>query len=249
MIAIWEESFKIHTYEVDLHNRLKVSSIFNFMQEAAGSHANNLKIGYEELLKEGLFWVLSRIRIELLELPGFGEEIKILTWPKGTNKLFALRDFLIYNSHEEILGKATTAWLIIDRKTKRPQKIEPFAERFVSIEDKHALEVVPAKIAVPRNKELIYEKKVGYTEIDVNDHVNNARYVEWIMDSFPKDVYEKNRLDLIQVNFLSESRLGEEIEIFMADISPAYYYTEGISKNTNAKVFQATTRWRNNGIQ
>lgn len=246
MEPIWEEYFKIHTYEADLNNRVKLSSIFNFMQEAAGSHANNLKIGYEELSKEGLFWVLSRIKIKLLELPGFGDEIKIVTWPKGTNKLFALRDFLIYNSQKTLLGRATTAWLIIDMANRRPQKINSFAKKYVNIEDRHALKEIPSKISEPQNKEFIYEKTVRYTEIDVNKHVNNAKYVEWIMDSFSREIHERMQVETIQVNFLTECKLGEKTQIFKSSLAKAndYHYIEAINKNTNSKVFQATTEWR-----
>lgn len=105
MNSHWEEILKVRSYDVDSNNRLKISSFFNYMQDAASMHAENLNVGWQALQREGLLWVLSWIKIEFENYPKFEDTVKIKTWPKGKHKLYALRDFILYNEKNEIYGK------------------------------------------------------------------------------------------------------------------------------------------------
>lgn len=241
----WIENFKIRTYDSDFNNNVKLSSIFNFMQEVATNHADSLKIGLDELSQEGLFWVLSRVKIEMIDFPKLGDVIKVETWPKGIDKLFALRDFKIYNSENKVIGKATTAWLIIDSKKMRPKRPKIFLERVRNFKDEHALLETPGKILESDNKDIVLEKRAGYIDIDTNKHMNNVKYVELVLDSFSKDTFDKKQIKKMQINFLSEVKFGDEIEIFKGPfegISDSFYI-EGINKHTNNKVFKSSTKW------
>lgn len=238
----WKEAHKIRTYEVDFNNVVKLSSVFNYMQEAASNNANQLKFGYDDLIKEGLFWVLSRAKIEISNYLKVGDDIIIETWPKRTDKLFALRDFKMYNSDNEIVGKATTAWLLLDSKTMRPVKPDLLLDKVPQYKIERAIEEVPGKIAEPETREFITEKNIGYTDIDVNQHVNNVKYIEFVLDSFTQDQYMGKKISAMQINFLSESKYGDRIQIFKGSLRQSAYYIEGINQN-NTKVFQAHVEW------
>ncbi|WP_432407588.1 acyl-[acyl-carrier-protein] thioesterase [Wukongibacter sp. M2B1] len=246
MNLAWIENFKIHTYDTDFNNNVKLSSILNFMQEVATNHANSLKIGLNELSQEGLFWVLSRVKIEMIDFPKIGDEIKIETWPKGIDKLFALRDFKIYNFKGEIIGKATTAWLIIDSEKMRPKRPKIFLERIRNFRDEHALLEVPGKILESQNKDLVLEKRAGYTDIDINKHMNNVKYVELVLDSFSEDTFNTKRIKEMQINFLSEVKFGDKIQILQGPFKDASnsFYIEGIKAHTNDRVFKSSIKWR-----
>ncbi len=114
-----EEEFSIRTNDADFNNRLKVNSIFVFLQDIAAAHADKLQLGYNNLLEKNLGWVLSWVRVEIEKYPKYAETIKIKTWPKCKYKLYYMRDFLIYDDKENVIIKATTAWLPINIKTKR----------------------------------------------------------------------------------------------------------------------------------
>ncbi len=239
----WQESNKIHTYEVDFNNLVKLSSVFNYMQEAASNNANQLKFGYDDLIKEELFWVLSRAKIEIFNYLNVGNEIIIETWPKGIDKLFALRDFKILNSNDKIVGKATTAWLLLDSKTMRPVKPDLLLNKVPQHKIEPAIEEVPGKIAEPETKELITQKTISYTDIDVNQHVNNVKYVEFVLDSFTHYQYKEMKISAMQINFLSESKYGDRIRIYKGSFRKSEYYVEGINES-NTKIFQAFVVWK-----
>ena len=244
MNATWKECYKLRTFDVDLTNHVKISSIFNFMQESASNSADSLGFGYDQLIDEQLFWVLSRAKIEFNSLPSLGDEVRIETWPRGIDKIFALRDFLIYDCNNTLIGKATTSWLMIDGKTKRPIRTDILAQRLPHIEATSAIDEPCGKIENALNPEFINEVKVGYTDIDINQHLNNVRYIEYILNCFPTDLYKTNRINRLQVNFLSESRYNDLIRLYKTNAVGANsnYYIEGINQNEQ-KVFQASIEW------
>lgn len=244
MSLTWEESFNVRIYDTDFNNKIKISSIFNYMQEAATNHADHLNWGREELIDKKLFWVLSRVRVDVLDFPEFGDKVKIETWPKGIEKLFALRDFKIFNSKGQTIAKATSSWLIIDSEKLRPQRPKVFIENTGNFKKDHALSEVPGKISECKEKELIFKKRVGYSDIDINQHMNNVKYVELITDSFSQTKFKRQKIKTMQVNFLSECKFGNEIQVFKGELenNSNCYYVEGINECNN-KVFNATVKW------
>jgi acyl-ACP thioesterase len=244
MNATWKECYKLRTFDVDLTNHVKISSIFNFMQESAANSAASLGFGYDQLIDDQLFWVLSRAKIEIISLPSLGDEIRIETWPRGLDKIFALRDFLIYDSNNNLVAMATTSWLMIDGKTKRPLRTDIMSNRLPQIEATNAIAEACGKIETQPNPEFISEVKVGYTDIDINQHLNNVRYIEYILNCFPTDTYRNNSINRLQVNFLSESRYNDQIRLYKAKTGEeaSLFYIEGTNQN-NQKVFQASINW------
>lgn len=244
MNLVWKETFKVHTYDVDFNNKIKISTIFNYMQECATNHAGHLNIGFNKLSNEKSFWVLSRAQINILDYPKKGDEVLVETWSKGADKIFALRDFKIYNNKKEIIAKATTAWLIVDIQSMRPQRPNFMGDKNYSLENEYAIEKVPGKISQIDSKKLIFEKNVSYSDIDINQHVNNVKYVELAIDSFSKDRFLEKHMKEFQINFLSECKYGQVIQVHkgydqLKDIS----YIEGVRKDKGDKVFQATVKW------
>ena len=247
MQAIWEEVFKVRAYEVDFKDRLKVSSTFNYLQDTASAHAADLHCGWEDLQRLEMFWVLSWIKVEFNSFPHFEDKIKIKTWPKGRYKLYALRDFLLYDEHENIFCKASSAWLLLNSKSKRITDIKNLQIQFPYQPDVHALEDLPEKIKYENKRESVFEKVVSYTDIDLNLHVNNEKYVEYIMNSYPLEFHDGNSLKSITMSFNSEMKYEDVIEICMNKIpgDNNLYYVEGANKNTGKQAFQALMKWNN----
>ncbi len=247
MQATWEEIFKVRAYDVDFKDRLKVSSIFNYMQDIASAHAVNLHCGFEDLQRLDLFWVLSWIKVEFNSFPHFEDKIKIKTWAKGRYKLFALRDFLLYDEQDNIFCRAASAWLMLNSKSKRITDIKNLQILFPYQSDMHALEDMPEKIKYENKRESIYERSVSYTDIDLNLHVNNAKYVEYLMNCYPLEFHDGNSLKSITMSFNSEMKYEEVIEICVnktpGDLN--LHYVEGVNKSTVKQAFQALIKWNN----
>ena len=204
-------NFNIKSYNSDQNGKLTLQSLFHFLQECAWDNARLNGFGFEYLLKENAFWVLSRLIVQLEHYPEWKDEIEIKTWPKGTDGLFALRDFEIYSNGKSI-GKATSAWLILNRDSKRPEKPEKFNFTHENFIQEDAIERRPGKIVFKSDLEEMEKRKVYFSDLDVNKHVNNATYVRWILDSYFSNE-KQAEISEFEINFMSELLLHDEFTI------------------------------------
>ena len=245
MYEFYECGRTIQAHEVDFTNRLRIDSLFMQLQDIAAEHADKLNLGYPALIEHNLSWVLSWSKVIITSLPEFGEEIKIRTWPKKKYKLYSLRDFYIYGNNDQIIIRATTAWLPINIKTKRIIDTSSLPAPINYQENESAIDELPHKVTNQWNKKLIFTKYMRYTDLDLNQHVNNIRYIELIMDSFPKEHYEKFQPESMSINFMSESGYNDEIEIYKSDdSSTGRNIIESINKSSSKTVFQAVIEWK-----
>ncbi|WP_273324743.1 acyl-[acyl-carrier-protein] thioesterase [Vallitalea guaymasensis] len=245
MSKIGTESYRLGTYAVDFENRIKMSTIFNYMQECAINHAHSQSYGVKEMTEEGLFWILSRAYIDVLEYPKLGDTITVKTWTKGTDKIFVLRDFKVYSS-DRVIANVTTNWVIVDWKKMRPQRPKILNGTIDNLEDEYAVKEVPGKIFDVDNKEHVFDKNISYCDIDINHHVNNVRYVEMVLDSFCEDYYLKRQPKILHINFLNQCKYGQTIELHKGyNKETDNYYVEGVDKDSRKKYFQALIKWTN----
>jgi acyl-ACP thioesterase len=241
----YEETFTIASYESDVNGNLSLYSLFNRFQELAGHHATYLQVGYVTLTEEGLAWILSRIKVQIYSLPKWGEMVHLATWPKGIDRLFALREFCITSEHGQTLINATSAWLLVDTEKGRPRKIESLPIDLHFPDAPHAIREPLEKIQVPNELKPVFEKQIWLSDLDINRHVNNAQYVKWITDCFSEELFRTRRITSLQINYLEETLLGDTVGLFKnsSDVSASEYFLEGISRSKGTKVFQAHMDW------
>ncbi len=179
--------FTIRGTDTDYHDRLHLSSLFSFMQEAAYHNAKVLQIGADQLDKRGLCWLLIRISVRLHHLPHWGETVSVDTWSRGTQKLIFLRDFDFYDQNGLKFGSATSEWLIARQDTHRPQRPDvvlppghrPACTRAVF---DHTI-ARPVPLAEASSVEPMLTQYADFSDIDRNKHVNNTRYIAWCVDT------------------------------------------------------------------
>jgi acyl-ACP thioesterase len=245
MKPLWESSTKIRAFDVDADNRLKVSTVFDYYQDAASLHADNLKVGYDDLIPKGYFWVLSWAKFEFNDYPKFKDEVKIQTWGKKQFKLYSLRDFMLHSSDDQLLCKGTTAWLLLDAKTLRPKILTQLFPDVMMLEEKNALTDLPQKFpSIPRT-EIVYSKQIKYSDIDLNKHANNAKYVELIQDCYNQEFHSLHRMNSLTISFISETKYGDTVEVSKNipanDKQP--HFIEAKNLDTGKSVFQAMIEW------
>lgn len=208
----WEETYRITTYHTGPNAKASFTALCDFFQETAWQHANYAKLGYFDLKEKGYMWVLSRLRVVVNGYPNWNEEVKVLTWPKFADRLFAYRDFELRNKNDKILACATSAWLILDVETRRPQRMSDFSGDMEFLEEQNALEDSLKKLSfhVEDKKERFYVK---HSQLDLNNHVNNVKYIEWIIDAHPTEILKSFEVKDFRVDFLGELKLGDEVKL------------------------------------
>ncbi len=242
---LFEEKKTVSTYDSDFQMKLKLSSIFNYMQDTAAVNADQLGLGYEHLMPLELAWVLSWVKVEIDDYPVYGQELLLNTWPKCSYKLYSMRDFRIKDMNEKILCRATTAWLPINIKTKRVTGIQNLPAPIPYNPDLVGVDELPSKIMIPHTKQILFIKKFRYNDLDINHHVNNVKYVEMVLDSFTIEQYLSHSIKSITVSFSSESFYGDEIEVNIASGENEFVnFVEGINVQTQKQVFASRVEWK-----
>ena len=241
----FETTFGVASYEADLAGKLSLFALFNRFQDLAGIHAAYLQVGYEQLRESKLAWILSRIRVQILSLPSWGETVQLATWPKGIDRLFAMREFSLTSEEGATLVLSTSAWLLVDIEKNRPQRIEnlPTDLRFPGAP--HAIQEKLDKIQMPEQLVPVFERPVWLSDIDTNRHVNNAQYAKWIGDCFPEGQFRDRRMTSMQINYLEETLLGDTIGLSKTpeDDLASEYFISGVSRRKGSPVFHARVRW------
>jgi len=229
--------YAITSADTDMFSRLKTSSLTNFLIQSAISSAEELGFGFSDLRKENLFWVLNRLTIEIYRPIKWSEKIEVETWPKNVERIFYLRDFIVRDEHQNIVAKATSAWLAIDLKSKRPGNFnKDKMEVFTRLKNIQALDYAPEKLG-EINGLTINEVTSSYFDIDLNKHVTSTRYIDWMMDSYGIDFHEKNYPKSLSINYMKEAMLNETIEIKTQSESQTHCF-EGYNKQQEKVAFR-----------
>jgi len=202
-------SYNVRSYEPRTDGRVSIASICNQLQDMASLHADSLGFGYKALQKSGHFWILARLHVMVDRLPGYGEQTSVQTWPSANERLVAMRDFLI-NDHEGLIGRATTSWVAMNTETHRPDKPADVLDGRL-IPDMERAMLFPSK-AIKRLKdgEHTASLKARRSDMDINGHVNNVKYVELCMEALPLEWTEANRCLGLDIQFRTESYAGDE---------------------------------------
>jgi len=245
MNSIWESSQKIRAFDVDSNNRLKVSAIFDYFQDAASYDAERLNFGYKDFVPKGLLWVLYWMKVECIEYPKFMDEVKVQSWGKKQYKLYSMRDYLMLNSRGDIICKGTSAWLLIDSKSLRPKILTELYPDLKMLDFKNALADLPQKIKPSEKTEIIYSAQIRYSDIDLNQHANNAKYIELMLDCYDEEFHKKHSLKALTVSFNSETKYGDQIQLIkgIEDSNALSHFIRAKNLNSDKIVFQAILEW------
>jgi acyl-ACP thioesterase len=208
---VYESTQKICFNDVDLSGRITPFAVFNYFQDAAAAHAEIIGVGYKNMLANNSVWVLSRISVIIEKRPKIGDTVILRTWPRGSEKLFCIRDYDVKDS-SGVLVRARSAWIILDTEKRRP--IRPDNLKLPLNEGLDAILGSLPPLNTRSNLTQTAHRKAAYSDIDFNGHLNNARYIQWIQDIIPSAALADAEQIKIDINYLNEIKDGDNIELF-----------------------------------
>lgn len=237
------DKFIINWHESDFKGMASPAAICNFLGESAWRQAEQLGFGYNDAFRLNQFWVVLRWYIKMEKYPKWQEEIIMETWPRMPEYLYAFRDYNIKSGDGKILGRATSTWMVLDAKARRPQKLELVKGLLHHTLDQQALQENAKKIQLPENAESVGRRKVSYSDVDFHGHVTNPKYVEWVLDLFDGDFHKSNFLSELQVNFLHECRFDDEVELFSSHTDKQNQLVFGKNTASGKSIFAVEMKW------
>jgi medium-chain acyl-[acyl-carrier-protein] hydrolase len=230
--------FTVTSADADMYARLRMGSLVNLLVQAATTSADTLDFGYTSLRKQKLFWVLSRLTVEISKPLSWYQSGEVETWPKDLDKILYLRDFIIRDQDTEVIARATSGWLAVDLEAKRPRLLEgSHSEILDRLRNRHALNTPPEKLFPVKEGETS-EITAAYYDIDLNGHVTSSRYMDWMMDAFSAEFHKEHYPQKVSINFLNEIRPGETIRMVKNMAGETSFLFEGFNATSNGFAFR-----------
>ncbi len=242
--GIWSEDLKIRAFMVDRNREANIVAIQNMCQEVAGNHANFRRLGFADMQAQGMAWVLNRLKIKVLQFPKWTETVTVKTWVSQMSP-FSHRHFQITlpnfegNTVEErnpdnigkgvVLANIYTIWIPIDTVTKRPKRV---IDSEMPLNDLTYDCEMPEKMGFTEGGIFSSERLVQYSDLDMLGHVNNAKYVEWLLDDFYRDI-SINIPNYLVINYLGEVFMGMIVQIFSQKTDNGVVYS--VKNKANGK--------------
>jgi acyl-ACP thioesterase len=215
---VWKEQRVVESYEIDMFGLLRPHVFFGFLLNSAWGHTRGTMYDYRALSDRNQIWVLAKLQMEIRRPPRWGEQISIETWSKGTDRFYALRDFIIWSPEGDKMASATTAWMVLDKDSYRPQKLERMKDDFPSEPGRIEMETSLKKVQELEGGTDRARFEVHFSDIDVNNHVTATKYLQWILDSYPLEQHMKKRLKTLEISFVAEAVMGDQVTVQMESL-------------------------------
>ncbi|GAA0174120.1 esterase [Lithospermum erythrorhizon] len=225
----YKEKFIVRCYEVGINKTATVETIANLLQEVGGNHAQSVGFSTDgfattpTMRELNLIWVTARMHIEIYKYPAWSDVVEIETWCQGEGRIGTRRDWIMKDcATGEVIGRATSKWLMMNHSTRRLQKVTdevrnevlifcPIEPRLSFPEENNASMKKISKLEDPAAY-----SKIGLVprraDLDMNHHVNNVTYIGWVLESVPQDIIDSYELQSITLDYRRECQYGDVVD-------------------------------------
>lgn len=204
--------FVAEPFHVDFMGKLTMGVLGNHLLNCAGFHAAERGFGIAEINENQYTWVLSRLAIELEDMPRQYEDFSVQTWVENVYRLFTDRNFELKNKDGKTIGYARSVWAMISMQSRKPADLLTLHGGNISeyICDKECPISKPGRIKVTQEVPAV-EYQTKYSDIDINGHVNSIKYIEHILDLFPMETFKDKQIKRFEMAYVAESYYGDTL--------------------------------------
>ena len=242
--SVWSDSYNVHWSDADAKGDASIISLFNYLQESAIRNAEHLGLGYDAALELKQIWVIVRMQLEVMRYPHWGETIEVRTWPRGVEGLYALRDYEILDGKGLLIAAAASRWIVLDTITRNPVPVNILEEVLHLCDPRKAI-ALPSTSRMPTGEFILLKKYiVQYSDLDKHNHVNNTRYVEWVVNAFPGNWLNSHEIGEFRIDYNGESYQDDEIAIYAEQPGEMNTWIKAVRIRDQKIIFKALVNWR-----
>lgn len=211
----FEQTFELRYSEMNKFGEASTTTILTLLEETAADHCHSIGRSLYDLKGDNIGWVLLSGIIEMYRYPIYKEKITIRTWISSNSDIRGFRENILFDESGEIIGKSKGLWVFFDINKRRPARI--FEDIKCGWENKSGCCLdhdVTQKIMPLHSSANHCEFKVNKFDIDSYKHVNNIKYLQWLIESQPKELTDNYYLYSIDGRFMSEAQYGDTLLSF-----------------------------------
>ena len=207
-----ELDYRLRWLDFDRYGRLQPVTVLDICQDMATLQAEDMGIGHDNMMEKGVFWAIVRLKYEIVREPEHFQVVRVRTWPHTPTSFSFLRDFHISDQDGNLLVKASSEWVLMDFQTRKFAKLKDhYAGPYDFCEDR-AFETKPRKIASFEDENRpVFTVVPSYSDIDLNGHVNNARYASFVVDALNPG--PEGAIHTLQIDFRHEALPGSPLTV------------------------------------
>ena len=240
----------IEPFHVDFTGRVFMGVLGNHLLNAAGNHSQKRGWGISALNENHHTWVLSRLSIEMIEMPRNYQHCQVSTWVESVMKLFTTRNFAIKDAEGRPMGYARSVWAMIDTETRRPCDLVTLYDgdllNYVVSDEENVCPIEGHGRFRFRDAQLVRTLTTCYSDIDINGHVNSIKYIEHILNLFSRQQMERG-IKRFEIAYKAESYMGDTLSFYVQPVDDNEIDVEvrkNISEDSNGDVVcQAKVRF------
>lgn len=238
----YKYEFLIGYGEVDEHNRMRLSSFLNYLQDVATMHSKTLGYGTTECKELGIAWMTLSWHIKMFYYPKGDTKIEVRTWCRGVKNCHAARAFEVFDDKKNKIAEIDSVWGLVNLETKRPMRpLDGMAEKYGSI-DRMFFENEKVRITEPTEFDNELDFTIQRRDIDTNKHCNNAKYIEYALESVPDEVYQNKYVDELEIVYKHSVIYNEHIKIQVKETNENEYVSV-IKKENGETSTVIRTKW------
>lgn len=240
-----QEEFVIRTYEIDNRKRTTLSALVQLMQEAAMQHVLRIKLSVWDLEPHHVSWVLMRKHLWINRLPMLGEKIRVFTRPSGIHRIFTYRDYIVYDENNQEIASASSTWLLMHTQKRKMAPLPSFLKELEP-------DMPPAEECLPRPNgnlpaigavQIERNFRVDWHDLDFNYHLNNTRYLQWMLEALPSEVLQNKTPQSVRIEYRTEALFEQQVLAETSQVDPSTFIHQLKEIGSGTILASAVTEW------
>ena len=208
-------------FHCDFSNHLFLGHLGNQLLNAADFHSNERGYGMTYLNPRKKTWVLSRLAIEMEQMPKAYDKYKVETWVDDVMKFFTSRNFAVTSDIGTVYGYGRSIWALIDTDSRQPTDILTVHDGLIRqyIETEKVCPIAKSsRVKMGHEARLDRTLTTHYSDVDVNGHINSVKYIEHVLDLFDIAFYRQHHLQRFEIAYVAESHQGDVLRFYQEEI-------------------------------
>ncbi len=238
----WTGTFPVRSADLGADGCVGPATLIGFLQEGAAGHARQLGVGLQALQAVGRTWMLARMRVLFLGRPGLDDCLSVRTWPTGARGVLAYRDYEGRNVAGELIVKAVSEWVLVDVARLRIARLTPEIVALAPRETPRVELPEPYAAAPGWTPEWQTQLRVRRADLDVNRHVNNVHYVEWLFEPLTT-AWLSRRLTRVEIAYKTAAVHGDTVVSAAALVDASTMMHRLTRQADGAVLAEAATGW------